>query len=79
MVHQMNRNAVETVCNRRAGRTPRFVVGPEHEMVDEQLRASSEEISERRFSFVGLESIFLLDSNPRQLLPPLCQLIALPR
>src|SRR5439155_5299259 len=43
------------------------------------LRASSEEISEGRFSFVGLESIFLVDPHPRQFLPPPRQLIAPPR
>src|SRR5260370_24913783 len=70
MIGQMNCDAVEAIRDRRAGRTPRFVVGPEHEMIDEELRASSEEISEGRFSFVGLEAVLLVDSNPRQFLPP---------
>src|SRR5205085_5246384 len=38
----------------------------------------SEEIRERCLSFIGLESIFLVDSNPGQLLPTPRQLIALP-
>src|SRR6266480_7842558 len=75
----MNCDAVEAVRDRRAGRTPSFVVGPEHEVVDEELRASPEEISEGRFSFVGLEAVLLVDSHPGQLLPPLRQLIAPPR
>jgi len=45
-------------------------------VIDEKLRASSEEISERRFSFVGLEAVLLVDSNPGQLLPPSRQLVA---
>jgi hypothetical protein len=49
VVGQVNREPVEAVRNRRARRTPRFVVGPEHEMTDEELRASSEEISKGRF------------------------------
>ena len=48
-------------------------------MIDEELRAASEEISEGRFSFVGLEAVLLVDPNPRQLLPPPRQLIATPR
>jgi len=54
-------------------------VRPEHEVVDEELRASSEEIGEGRCPFVGLESILLVDPNPRQLLPPPRQLVAAPR
>src|SRR5437667_3781740 len=76
---QMSGDAVEPVRDRRAGWTPRLVVGPEHEVIDEELRAFSEEISEGRFSFVGLEAVVLVDSNPGQLLPPPRQLIAAPR
>ncbi len=39
VVRQMDDEAVEPVRDRRAGRTPRLVVGPEHEVVDEELRA----------------------------------------
>src|SRR5438094_4393702 len=79
VVGQVDGDAVEPVRDRGAGRTPRRVVGPEHEMVDEELRTSSEEVSERRFSVVGLEAVILVDSNPRQLLPFSRQLIASPR
>src|SRR5205085_1552739 len=43
MVGQMNCNPVEAVRDRRAGRTSRRVVGAEHEVIDEELRTSSEE------------------------------------
>jgi len=76
MIGQVNLDTVEAVRDGRAGRTPRFVVGPKHEMVDEQLRASPEEISERRFTFIGLEAVIFVDPHPGQLLPPLRQLIA---
>jgi len=79
VVGQVNDEAVEPVRDRRAVRTPRRVVGPEHEVVNEELRASSEKISERGFSFVGLEAVLLGDSNPRQLLAPPRQLVATPR
>ena len=48
-------------------------------MVDEELRATSEEIGEGRLALIGLEAILLVDSNPGQLLPLLRQLIAAPR
>src|SRR5947208_10294523 len=76
MVGQVNREPVEPVRNRRAGRTPCFVVGPGHEMIDEQLRASSEEVCKRSAPLVGLEAVFLVGSNPRQFLPFSRQFIA---
>src|SRR5207248_10306544 len=63
----------------RAGRTARRVVGPEHEVVDEELRAPSEQIRQRGAPLVGLEAILLVDPDPWQLLPPPRQLVALPR
>src|SRR5207247_178247 len=62
-----------------AGRTSCRVVGPEHEVVDEELRASSEEVGQRAAPLVGLESVLLVDPHPRQLLPPPRQLVAAPR
>src|SRR5260370_34347614 len=68
VVGQVDDEALEPVRNRRAGRTPRRVVGPEHEMVDEELRASSEEVCEGGAPFIGLESVLLVDPDPLQLL-----------
>src|SRR5262249_3388579 len=65
--------------DRRAGRAAGGVVGPEHEVVDEELRASSEEVRQRSAPLVGLESIRLVDPNPRQSLPPMRKLVAAPR
>src|SRR5216684_2316837 len=79
VVGQVDDEAVEAVRDRRAVRTPRRVVGPEHEVVDEELRAPSEEVCQRGAPLVGLESILLVDPNPRQLLPPSRQLVAAPR
>ncbi len=39
----------------------------------------SEEVSQRGAPLFGLESILLVDPNPRQLLPPPRQLVAAPR
>ena len=79
MVREVDDGAVEAVGDRRAGRTPRRVVGPEHEVIDEQLRASSEEIGEGRGALVGLEAVLLVDPDPGQLLPLPRQLVAAPR
>src|SRR5688500_8881657 len=79
VVGQVDSEAVEPVCYRRAGRTPRRVVGPEHEVVDEELRAPSEEVCQRGAPLVGLEAILLVEANPRQLLTPPRQLVAAPR
>src|SRR6266498_4001627 len=79
MVGQVDGDALEPVRDRRAGRTPRRVVGPEHEVVDEELRAPSEEVRQRGAPLVGFESIRLVDPNPRQRLPPPRQLVAAPR
>src|SRR5262244_3503631 len=70
---------VEAVRDRRASRAAGGVVGPEHEMVDEELRAPAEEVRQRGAPLVGLESIRLIDPHPRQLLPPPRQLVAAPR
>ena len=62
-----------------AGRTPRRVIGPEHEVVNEELRAAPEEVCQRGAPRVGLEPVLLADPNPRKLLSPPRQLVAAPR
>src|SRR3989454_990089 len=79
VVGQVDGEAVESVGDRRAGRTPCFVVGPEHEVVDEELRAPSEKVGQRGAPLVRLESVLLVDPDPRQLLPSPRQLVAAPR
>src|SRR5688500_10827539 len=74
----MEEDAVERVRDRRAGRTPRLEVGPEHEVVDDQLRAPAEQVFERSAPLVGLEPVLLVDPDPGQLLPPPRQLVAPP-
>jgi hypothetical protein len=73
---EVDDEAVEAVGDRRAGRASGGVVGPEHEVVDEQPGASPEQVGERRRSLVGLEAVVLVDPNPGQLLPPPGQLVA---
>src|SRR4029453_9720014 len=70
VIRQVHGEPVEAVRDRRAGRAPGRVVGPEHEVVDEELRAPPEEIPQRGAPLVGVESELLVDRNPRQLLAP---------
>jgi hypothetical protein len=79
VVGQVNRKSVEAVRDHGAGGTARRVVGPEHEMVDEELRAPAEEVRQRGTPLFGLELIGLVDPHPGQLLPPPRQLVASPR
>src|SRR6266852_4000582 len=79
VIGEVDDGAVEAVRDRRAVRTPCRVLGPEHEVIDEELRASSEEIGEGRGALVGLEAVLLVDANPGQSLSPPRQFVAPPR
>src|SRR5467141_3806978 len=79
VIREVDDGAVEAVRDRRAGRTSRRVIGPEHEVIDEELRPSSEEIGEGCCALVGFEAVLLVDSDPWQLLPQPRQLVAPPR
>src|ERR1043166_2371004 len=73
-----NVTGVQTCALPISRRTPRRVIGPEHEVVDEELRTSAEEIGEGRLPLLGLETVLLADPDPGQLLPPPRQRIPLP-
>jgi hypothetical protein len=77
-------DTIEVIGDQGAsGASPALVGEPgsvaEHEVIDEELRAPSEEVRQRGAAFIGLESILLVDPNPRQLLPSPRQLVAAPR
>src|SRR5579859_3319813 len=76
---QVDDEAVEPVRDRRARRAPDLVLGPKHEVIDEELRASSKEIGKRGRAPISLESVLLVDSDPGKRLPLPCHLVALPR
>src|SRR5215475_4550477 len=44
-----------------------FVVGPEHDVVREQLRAAVEELRECLLASIGVERVLLLDPHPGEL------------
>src|SRR5439155_17203797 len=59
--------------------TARRVVRPEHEVVDDELRAPSEQARQRGGACVRLEGVVLLDPEPGELLPLPGQLVAAAR
>jgi hypothetical protein len=72
----MDDRAVEAISMERAERTPFGPFGTEHEVVDKQLRASTEQIKQRLLSFVRVENVFLVNRHPWQLLPAARHLVA---
>src|SRR5262249_19254228 len=52
--------------------------GPEHEVVDQELRAAAKQVGQRSAALVGVEAIGVVDAHPRQRLPSLRQLVAAP-
>src|SRR3954463_4152144 len=79
MVGEMRDEAVEAIGDRRARRAACGVIRAEHEMVDEELRAPSEQLWQRRAALLGIEAVLFVDTDPRQLLSPARELIATPR
>ena len=65
----------EGVRDRGADGTAGLVRGAEHEVVDEQLRATVEEVGERLRAVLGLEPVVLLDRHPGELPPLLRELV----
>jgi hypothetical protein len=79
VVFEVHSEAVEAVRDRRTRRAAASVLRAKHEVINKELRASSEEISESGRALVGLETVILFDSNPQQLLTSLRQFVAAPR
>ena len=76
---EVHGEAIEAVRDRRTRRAAASVLGTKHEVINEELRASSEEIGESGRAVVGLETVILFDSNPRQHLTSPRHLVAAPR
>ena len=76
VICQMHDEAIEPVRDHRARRTARRVIGPEHEVIDQELRAPPEQLCQRGVPLIGFEPIFLVDPDPRQLLASPCEFVA---
>src|SRR5579872_3059739 len=66
MVRQVHGNAVESIGDRRARRTTSRVIGPKHEVIDQELGAALEQVGKRSVSFIGGEPVGLVDAHPGQ-------------
>src|SRR6185437_14666401 len=66
------------VRDHRARRTAGRVVGAEHEVIDEELRAAAKQVGERSAARLGVESISLVDADPGQLAALPRELVAAP-
>src|SRR5918995_5311809 len=74
----MRQDAVDGVRARRAHWAAGLVARAEHEVVDEELGATVEELRQVLRALVGLEPVPLLDRDPRQLAALPCELVAHP-
>src|SRR5438105_15344525 len=64
----MEASGVELIAQVRAPRAgAELVVGPEHDGVGEELRASVEELGERPLPILGVELVLLLHRDPGKL------------
>src|ERR1044071_7762585 len=60
---------VKVICEVRAAFATLFPAGPEHKMIDDQLTAACEKISQRFFAVWTVERVLLVHFPPRQLAP----------
>src|SRR4029077_16037875 len=68
--------AVEVVRPERAVRTSRLILRPEHEVVDDELTLTVEEVGKRLFAIRPFEHVLLPDCLPGQFTPLPAQFIA---
>jgi hypothetical protein len=69
-------DAVDRVGDRRVDRASGLIARTEHEVVDEQLGPSVEQLGERLLPVVRLEEVFLLHQHPGQVPTQLRDLVA---
>src|SRR5258706_11270515 len=76
---EVHDDVVEVVRPERAGRAALLPVGAEHEVIDDELALTREEIGERLLSLGAVEDILLLDFFPRECAAFAAQHVALAR
>src|ERR1700716_2907652 len=73
----MDARGVELIAQvRTPGARAELVVGPEHDVVGEELRAPVEELGERLLPVLGVEPVLLPHGTPWKLTPLLGHLLA---
>src|ERR1700743_1212003 len=75
---KVRQGALEAIGYRRVDRASRLVTRPEHEVVNQQLRAAAEELGQGPRPVVGGEPVLLLDRHPGQLAALARQLVPHP-
>src|SRR6266576_5409115 len=75
----MREHAVEAVGCRRTGRAAGGVVGAKHEVVDDQLRPTVEQLRKGACAGLGVEAVLLFERHPRELAALLRDLVGEPR
>src|SRR5581483_2056873 len=71
-------DAVEVVGHERAARAALLPSRAEHEVINDQLAASCEEVGERCLALGAVENVVLFDLDPGQLAPLPAEFIPLP-
>ena len=61
---EVGEEPVDRVGDRRVHRVAGLVARPEHEVVDEELRATVEQLVQRPLAVLGVEAVVLLDPHP---------------
>jgi hypothetical protein len=75
---QVRDHALDGVGDRRVDRAAGLVARAEHEVIDQQLGASLEQLAEGLLALVGVEAVVLLHSHPGQLASLARELVAQP-
>src|SRR5262249_12481465 len=75
---EVREHPIEAVRGRRASRTSRRVVRPEHEVVDDELTTAVEQLRQRAFTVLRVEAVLLLEQYPWEFTAFLCDVVAEP-
>jgi hypothetical protein len=78
MVFEVLPRAVDVVGLERTAGAARFPIGVKHQMMDDELTASIEQVGERHLALGRVEDIVLLDLDPGQGAPLGAQAVARP-
>src|SRR5712664_3441681 len=76
---EMLPRAVDLIREQRAAGASLLPIGTEHEVIDDELTASVEQVAERHLAVDTFEDVVLLDLDPGQGPPLLRQAVALAR
>jgi hypothetical protein len=66
-VREVHGTTIDVIGEERAARAALFPVGPEHEVIHDQLAAAVEQLGERLFAVRAVEGVLLVDFHPGQL------------